>query len=143
MRHRPNLSADQLNPRKGRESHSTGGSPEEGATASALAREFNTSRNTIMRVRDAMPVPDVALRYEAAKKSGLGAICRRHMQEAVQTPKSLCNCSSGVSNHKHAPSKGSFSLGKSQLGRVNCYPYATVIFKMLPSLIDRLFAMCV
>jgi putative DNA-invertase from lambdoid prophage Rac len=26
---------------------------EEGATVSALAREFNTSRNTIMRVRDA------------------------------------------------------------------------------------------
>ena len=26
---------------------------EQGATVSALAREFNTSRNTIMRVRDA------------------------------------------------------------------------------------------
>jgi len=36
------------------------------------------------------------------KKSGLGAICGRHMQEAAQTPKNLCNCSSGVSNHKHA-----------------------------------------
>ena len=30
---------------------------EEGATVSALAREFKTSRNTIMRVRDAMPAP--------------------------------------------------------------------------------------
>src|SRR3954447_15755275 len=30
---------------------------EEGATVSALAREFNTSRNTIMRVRDARSAP--------------------------------------------------------------------------------------
>src|SRR5215204_4233518 len=30
---------------------------EEGATVSALARAFKTSRNTIMRVRDAMPAP--------------------------------------------------------------------------------------
>ena len=30
---------------------------EEGATVSALAREFNTSRNTIMRVRDAISAP--------------------------------------------------------------------------------------
>jgi putative DNA-invertase from lambdoid prophage Rac len=29
----------------------------EGASVSALAREFKTSRNTIMRVRDAMPAP--------------------------------------------------------------------------------------
>ena len=29
----------------------------EGVTVSALAREFNTSRQTIMRVRDAMPAP--------------------------------------------------------------------------------------
>jgi putative DNA-invertase from lambdoid prophage Rac len=29
----------------------------EGAAVSALAREFKTSRNTIMRVRDAMPAP--------------------------------------------------------------------------------------
>jgi putative DNA-invertase from lambdoid prophage Rac len=29
----------------------------EGVTVSALAREFKTSRQTIMRVRDAMPVP--------------------------------------------------------------------------------------
>src|SRR3954469_15370894 len=29
----------------------------DGVTVSALAREFNTSRQTIMRVRDAMPVP--------------------------------------------------------------------------------------
>jgi putative DNA-invertase from lambdoid prophage Rac len=29
----------------------------EGVSVSALAREFNTSRQTIMRVRDAMPVP--------------------------------------------------------------------------------------
>jgi putative DNA-invertase from lambdoid prophage Rac len=28
-----------------------------GVTVSALAREFNTSRQTIMRVRDAMPAP--------------------------------------------------------------------------------------
>src|SRR5215211_4020674 len=30
---------------------------ENGVTVSALAREFKTSRNTIMRVRDAMPAP--------------------------------------------------------------------------------------
>ena len=30
---------------------------EEGATVSALAREFKTSRNTIMRVRDAISAP--------------------------------------------------------------------------------------
>jgi len=29
----------------------------EGVPVSALAREFNTSRQTIMRLRDAMPVP--------------------------------------------------------------------------------------
>jgi hypothetical protein len=29
----------------------------EGASVSALAREFKTSRNTIMRVRDAMSAP--------------------------------------------------------------------------------------
>jgi putative DNA-invertase from lambdoid prophage Rac len=29
----------------------------EGVTVSALAREFETSRQTIMRVRDAMPAP--------------------------------------------------------------------------------------
>jgi putative DNA-invertase from lambdoid prophage Rac len=29
----------------------------EGITVSALAREFKTSRQTIMRVRDAMPAP--------------------------------------------------------------------------------------
>jgi putative DNA-invertase from lambdoid prophage Rac len=29
----------------------------EGITVSALPREFNTSRQTIMRVRDAMPAP--------------------------------------------------------------------------------------
>ena len=30
---------------------------QDGVTVSALAREFNTSRQTIMRVRDAMAVP--------------------------------------------------------------------------------------
>src|SRR3954471_13599 len=45
----PSLTADQRKAVERRLEH--------GATVSALAREFNTSRNTIMRVRDAISAP--------------------------------------------------------------------------------------
>jgi len=41
---------------------------EQGATVSALAREFNTSRNTIMRVRDAQAHTVTSLKSENTKR---------------------------------------------------------------------------
>src|SRR4051812_35423561 len=41
---------------------------EEGSTVSALAREFNTSRNTVMRVRDAQTRAVTSLKSEDTKR---------------------------------------------------------------------------